>query len=64
MKALGLNETVAHHMIRWNYGFKMKKEIESTCFTRNCCSGLVSKPARQVAEDGEVEGEAEEEGGR
>ena len=43
---------------------KMKKEIESTRFTRNCCSGLVSKPARQVAEDGEVEGEAEEEGGR
>ena len=40
------------------------KNIESTCFTRNCCSGLVSKPARQVAEDGEVEGEAEEEGGR
>ena len=27
-------------------------------------SGVVSKPARQVAEDGEAEGEAEEEGGR
>ena len=43
---------------------RMKTEIESTRFTRNCCSGLVSKPARQVAEDGEAEGEAEEEGGR